>query len=136
MKIRSGFRAIETLNNGFATGCRDVCFCIAFVGCGLLMGCAHFQSKPQGHLSQVAKGWCLNIRASQVIPVYPLSEDVRVGDMYIVQYPIEDEVALYENEGFLPLTHQIGRLSLPSALVSSQAINPTPTNTVQSARKT
>ena len=76
-----------------------------------LGGCSLFSQK-QELASDVAKNWCLTIRASQVIPVYPLTEDVRVGDLFIVERPIEDEVKLYQQNGFLPLTHQIGRVDL------------------------
>jgi hypothetical protein len=58
----------------------------------------------------VAKDWCLNIRASQVIPVYPLSEDVEVGDVYLVRTRLEEQVKVYEDEGFLPLENLVTRL--------------------------
>lgn len=121
--ILRGPRADRKRQSIVGLGYGNIPTSISLFACILLFGCAHFRKKPEGHLSQVAKGWCLNIRASQVIPVYPLSEDVRVGDMYIVQYPIEDEVALYEKEGFLPLTHLIGRLPLRWTLTSSLLTN-------------
>ena len=34
-------------------------------------------------LESVAKDWALVIRASQVIPVYPLSEDLQPGDVQL-----------------------------------------------------
>src|ERR1043166_2039508 len=48
-------------------------------------GCMNQEKNDQ--LSEVAKGWCRTIRASQVIPVYPLTEDVQVGDLFIMQRP-------------------------------------------------
>jgi hypothetical protein len=75
-----------------------------------LSGC--MQDERNAQLSQVAKGWARTIRASQVIPVYPLTEDVQVGDIFIVQRPIEDEAKIYDESGFLPLGHHLGRLEV------------------------
>jgi hypothetical protein len=61
-------------------------------------------------LAAVAKDWCLTIRASQVLPVYPLTEDLQVGDMFLVSSPIEEEVHDLEQDGFLPLDNVIARL--------------------------
>lgn len=61
-------------------------------------------------LEQVAKDWALVIRASQVIPVYPLSEDLQPGDVLLVSTPIEQQVALYKAKGFLPLDQHLVRL--------------------------
>ena len=61
-------------------------------------------------LEQVAKDWALVIRASQVIPVYPLSEDLQPGDVLLVSTPIEDQVSLYKEKGFLPLDQHLVRL--------------------------
>jgi hypothetical protein len=76
---------------------------------GLLFGGCAKQQKI-GALSEVAKGWCRTIRASQVIPVYPLTEDVQVGDLFVVQRPIEAEAQVYEEAGFLPLGIHLARL--------------------------
>ena len=62
-------------------------------------------------MKQVAKDWCMTIRASQVIPIYPLSEDLQPGDMFLVDSTIHDQKSMYEARGFLPLPMQIGRLS-------------------------
>src|SRR5437016_4213640 len=43
-------------------------------------------------LAHVAKDWSLVVRASQIIPVYPLTEDLLPGDVFLVQSPIEDEI--------------------------------------------
>jgi hypothetical protein len=67
----------------------------------LISGCA--SEKAREHLEGVAKGWCETIRASQVIPVYPLTEDLTVGDVFLVQTPISTEARDYVNKGFLPL---------------------------------
>ena len=60
--------------------------------------------------SRVAKDWCLAIRASQVIPVYPLTEDVQPGDVFLVQVPYETQIHVYETKGFLPLENLVTRM--------------------------
>jgi len=47
------------------------------------VSCASWERQHQ--LERVAKDWCLTIRASQVIPVYPLTEDLQPGDVFLVQ---------------------------------------------------
>lgn len=64
-------------------------------------GCASYLA--QKRLQGVAKGWCQMIRASQVIPVYPLTEDLQVGDVFLVQTPISEQASEYNKNGFLPL---------------------------------
>ena len=64
-------------------------------------------------LENVAKDWALVIRASQVIPVYPLTEDLQPGDVLLVSTPIEDQVTLYKAKGFLPLDQHLIRLYPP-----------------------
>jgi hypothetical protein len=61
-------------------------------------------------LEEVAKDWALVIRASQVIPIYPLSEDLQPGDVLLVSMPIEEQVTLYKEKGFLPLDQHLVRL--------------------------
>lgn len=77
-------------------------------------GCARLQTRQmKTELQEVAKRWCLTIRASQVIPVYPLTEDIQPGDIFLVQTPIPGQVAEYTRRGFLPLdlhVHRLGRL--------------------------
>jgi hypothetical protein len=72
----------------------------------LLAACA----TPQGQLERVAKDWCLTIRASQVLPVYPPSEDVEPGDVFIVDTSLADQARVYEEKGFLPLDQLVTRL--------------------------
>src|SRR5439155_17343739 len=64
----------------------------------------------QCQLEHVAKDWCMTIRASQVIPVYPLTEDIQPGDVFLVQVPIDRQQQVYEDKGFLPLDNHITRL--------------------------
>lgn len=78
----------------------------------LLSGCSTMRSQ-QNQLERVAKDWCMSVRASQIIPVYPLTEDVQVGDLFVVANTIEDSAKVYREKGFLPLDTQVGRL-MPS----------------------
>ena len=75
-----------------------------------LSSCKSTDHSREDELARVAKDWCLTIRASQVLPVYPLTEDLQVGDLLLVSTPIEDEVHLLEKSGFLPLENVIARL--------------------------
>jgi hypothetical protein len=77
---------------------------------GALSGCAT-QKMSGDQLARVAKDWSLSIRASQVIPVYPLTEDLQPGDVFLVQTPIEEQVKVYLAKGFLPLENLVTRLS-------------------------
>ncbi|HVG22818.1 MAG TPA: hypothetical protein VND45_01580 [Thermoanaerobaculia bacterium] len=76
----------------------------------LIGGCRSFDHRRENELARVARDWCLTIRASQVLPVYPLTEDLQVGDVFLVSTPLEDEVHLLHQKGFLPLDNVIARL--------------------------
>ena len=75
-----------------------------------LPGCKSLDKRRDEQLSRVAKDWCLTIRASQVLPVYPLTEDLQVGDVFLVSEPLEEEVDDLEKDGFLPLDNVIARV--------------------------
>jgi len=77
---------------------------------GMLFGCAT-QKMSGDQLARVAKDWSLSIRASQIIPVYPLTEDLQPGDVFLVQTPVEEQVKVYLAKGFLPLENLVTRLS-------------------------
>jgi len=72
-------------------------------------GCAQWQKRRQ--LEAVAHDWSYTIRASQIVPVYPLSEDVQPGDVYLVQTPVDRQQEVYADRGFLPLDNLIDRLA-------------------------
>jgi uncharacterized protein YdcH (DUF465 family) len=74
----------------------------------LFSGCTNTILNKQ--LAQVAKDWCKVIRACQVIPVYPLTEDLQPGDILLVNTPIEEQVKAYNMDGFLPLDQLLARL--------------------------
>ncbi len=70
-------------------------------------GCAVLDTTEQ---ERIAKAWCLNIRASQVIPVYPLTADLKPGDLFVVPFTVEREARMYQGRGFMPLTGLVGRV--------------------------
>jgi hypothetical protein len=65
-------------------------------------------SSPQ---EKAAKDWCLALRACQLIPIYPLSEDLRPGDVFLVQRPIGQQVSEYKSKGYLSLDDHRVRLA-------------------------
>lgn len=73
-------------------------------------GCSSTQLMNK-ELARVAKDWSLVIRASQVIPVYPLTEDLQPGDIFLVQVPIDRQQEIYARRGFLPLDNMIQRIN-------------------------
>lgn len=62
-------------------------------------------------VQKAARDWCATIRASQVVPVYPLTEDIQPGDIFLVQVPITKQQELYERDGFLPLDNHLDRMN-------------------------
>jgi hypothetical protein len=58
----------------------------------------------------VAKDWCETIRASQVVPIYPLTADLQPGDLFLVQQTVASQHEAYEDAGFLPLPYKIARV--------------------------
>lgn len=74
----------------------------------LLQGC-HGNVKEK-QLQRVAKDWSQVIRASQIIPVYPLHEDLLPGDAFLVQTTVDNQQSLYKKKGFLPLDPPMARI--------------------------
>ena len=72
-------------------------------------GCARAVSDRE--LQRVARDWSMVIRASQVIPVYPLTEDLQPGDVFLVQVPIDRQQKVYRQRGFLPLDNLVLRVN-------------------------
>ena len=68
-------------------------------------------ASPTKQLERVARDWSLTVRASQVIPVYPIREDVQPGDIFLVPVTISKQAELYEGKGFLPLDMIFTRLT-------------------------
>src|ERR1041384_5057878 len=79
----------------------------AFAAMLCTAGCA---LDKQQELEKVAKDWCATIRASQVMPVYPLTQDIQPGDLFLVQLPIDKQQEVWKQKGSLPLDNHLGRL--------------------------
>ena len=75
-----------------------------------LISCASMP--PQKELQQVAKNWSMTVRASQVMPIYPLEEDIRPGDIYLVTNSIDSEIDSWNRKGFLPLVNRYARIPI------------------------
>ena len=84
-------------------GCTAVIALLGWAG----GGCASSETQVQ----KAAKDWCMTIRGSQVIPVYPLTEDIQPGDIFLVQVPIDQQQKLYDKSGFLALDNHLARLN-------------------------
>jgi len=89
---------------------RELALFPVFLALAIQPGCVSPRDKSR-QLSRVAKDWCLTIRASQVIPAYPLTEDLLPGDVFLTTTPVGAEVDLFEERGFLPLDNHLVRLA-------------------------
>lgn len=78
--------------------------------CLMLCGCLSLGPQRERALERVAKDWSQVIRASQVIPVYPLNEDLLPGDVFLVQTTVDQQQAVYRSRGFLPIDPPFKRL--------------------------
>ncbi|AGW13940.1 hypothetical protein DGI_2182 [Megalodesulfovibrio gigas DSM 1382 = ATCC 19364] len=85
------------------------------VALGLASGCA--QSRPAA-LHGVAKGWSETLRACQLIPVYPLTEDLRPGDVFLVETTAQHVQEDYRSGklSFLPLDQHVVRLAMNATI--------------------
>lgn len=81
-------------------------------------GCASSETQVQ----KAAKDWCMTIRGCQVIPVYPLTEDIQPGDIFLVQVPVDRQQELYEQDGYLALDNLLARLN-PDGYAAFYAYN-------------
>jgi hypothetical protein len=72
-------------------------------------GCARAMSDRE--LQRVARDWSMVVRASQIIPVYPLTEDLQPGDVFLVQVTVDEQAKIYRERGFLTLDNLIFRLN-------------------------
>jgi hypothetical protein len=92
--------------------CLAAALCLASIL--LFVGCAGTQYE------KVARDWCTAIRANQMIPVYPLNQDVRPGDVYLVQSTIGQQAKEYKEKGFLSLDDLRTRLELKPETFSNK----------------
>ena len=79
----------------------------------LIASCA---ASKQDQVERVAKDWCMTIRASQVMPVYPLTQDIQPGDVFLVQLTIDQQQKAWEEQGYLPLDNHLARLEPDAAM--------------------
>lgn len=78
----------------------------------LLPGCSHLaQKRTERELEMVARHWCMTLRASQVIPIYPLNEDIQPGDVFLTETPAPRQARDYNRRGYLDLEHLLVRLN-------------------------
>lgn len=73
----------------------------------LTAGCNHARYRQ---MESVASDWCMTIRASQVIPVYPPREDLEPGDVFLVTQSLPNQAREYKTKGYLPLDQSYQRL--------------------------
>lgn len=76
----------------------------------VLCGCDTTSKQRRTQLESVAKDWSMTIRASQVIPVYPMAEDLVPGDVFLVQRTVDTQHLAYEAKGFLAFENHLERL--------------------------
>jgi len=82
---------------------------LAIVLAACAVGCPT-NKMAKKELASVAKDWMTMIRASQVIPVYPLTEDLQPGDIFLVETPMQEQHKEWKKEGYLRLDQHFGRL--------------------------
>lgn len=79
-----------------------------FLACAsALGGCFTLEENKQ--LTSINKDWNRMIRASHIQPIYPLTQDIFPGDVFLVSHDIEDTRA-WKQPGYLPLDHLVARL--------------------------
>lgn len=77
----------------------------------LVCGCSEFQLKQkERQMELVARDWSMTIRASQVVPVYPLTQDIQPGDVFLVNRTVADQSNRFRDRGFMPTDLHIARL--------------------------
>ncbi len=77
---------------------------------GSVAACSATKSK-EDDLARFAKDWCLTIRASQVIPVYPLTQDLQPSDVFLVHQTVDEQQKVWREKGFLALDNHFARLA-------------------------
>lgn len=59
---------------------------------------------------KLARDWCQLLTASQIIPLYPLTQDIQPGDVMLVTSPIENQREEYKANGYLKLDQLLFRM--------------------------
>ncbi|MNI27244.1 hypothetical protein D3C73_809750 [compost metagenome] len=57
------------------------------------------------------------------MPVYPLDEDIRPGDVYLSKNDVSTEIATWEAKGFLPLINRYDRIPIAESEYDTQYAN-------------
>jgi hypothetical protein len=84
----------------------------AFVSMLLLFsGC----TSEKAQLENVNKDWNKIIRASHIYPIYPLTEDLQPGDVFVAREEIED-ISPWTGGGYIKLDHLFTRLFITNYL--------------------
>jgi hypothetical protein len=81
---------------------------VAFLAALSLSGRSGWSRRRRLHA--VVKDRAMTIQASQVVPVYPLNEDLQPGDVFLVQLPVGLQHEIYEKRGCLPFENPLTRL--------------------------
>lgn len=68
-------------------------------------------SQEQNDLTNVNKEWDKTIRASHIYPIYPLTEDLQPGDIFLVSKQINDN-SVWNQPGYLKLDRLIARIPI------------------------
>ena len=87
----------------------------ALAGGAVIAGCSKTPA-DEGSLENINKDWNRLIRASHIYPVYPLSQDVQPGDVFLTLKHIED-TSDWDEPGYLPFDQHLARL-YPTGYVS------------------
>lgn len=107
MPIRRLQRAL--VPSGLLEAARVAACAVPIGFAAVITGCTAEPTRRQA-LERVAKDWCETIRASQVMPVYPLTEDLRPGDLFFVQTTLANESRQWRERGYLALDNFVTRL--------------------------
>lgn len=70
-------------------------------------GCVQKDAMTQ--LQSVAKDWSAVVRASQVVPVYPLRQDLEPGYAFLVTSTTHEQAKRLREDGFLPIDNELYR---------------------------
>jgi len=86
-------------------------FCV-FVAACLTVGCGSLALKQkERQMELVARDWSMTIRASQVVPVYPLTQDIQPGDVFLVNQTVAEQSRRFRDRGFMPTDLLVTRLA-------------------------
>ncbi len=86
--------------------CHRLLIALLPAACAIILGgCASTSQQ----LQSVNKDWDQLIRASHIYPIYPPTQDIQPGDIFLTTYDMED-ASVWSSGGYMKLDHQIARL--------------------------